>query len=48
MESAGWFTGNINVTGTTKDPVYTVTPIGVGKILDKVKKTIDKVLDGLK
>lgn len=48
LESAGWFIGNINISGTTKDPVYTVTPIGVGNILDKVKKAIDKVIDGLK
>jgi len=48
LESAGWFIGNINISGTTKDPVYTVTPIGVGNILDKVKKTIDKVKDILK
>ncbi len=48
LESAGWFIGNIKATGTTRDPVFTVTPVGIGNILDKVKKTIDKVLDGLR
>lgn len=48
LESAGWFIGNINVTGTTRDPVFTVTPVGIGNILDKVKKTIDKAIDGLR
>nr|MBU1328260.1 AsmA-like C-terminal region-containing protein [Candidatus Omnitrophota bacterium] len=48
LESAGWFIGNVKVSGTTQDPVFTVTPVGVGNILDKVKKTIDKVIDGLK
>ncbi|PIP67542.1 MAG: hypothetical protein CO035_07635 [Candidatus Omnitrophica bacterium CG_4_9_14_0_2_um_filter_42_8] len=48
LESAGWFIGNIKVTGTTKDPVFTVTPVGIGNILDKVKKTIDKAIDVLR
>ena len=48
LESAGWFTGSIKISGTTRDPVYTVTPLGVGNILDKVKKAIDKVRDILK
>lgn len=48
LESAGWFIGNIRATGTTHDPVFTVTPVGVGNILDKVKKAIDKVKDALK
>ena len=48
LESAGWFIGNIKISGTTRDPVYTVTPVGVGNILNKVKKTIDKVIDVLK
>lgn len=45
LESAGWFIGNINVSGTTKDPVYTVMPIGVGNIFEKVKRTLNKVKD---
>jgi hypothetical protein len=45
LESAGWFIGSIKITGDMKDPSYTVNPIGVGNILDKVKKTIDKVID---
>lgn len=48
LESAGWFIGNIKVTGTTRDPVFTVTPIGIGNILNKVKKTIDKAIDSLR
>ena len=48
LESAGWFVGNIKVSGNIQDPVFTVTPVGVGNILDKVKKTINKVLDVLK
>jgi AsmA-like C-terminal region len=48
LESAGWFIGNIKVTGTTRDPVFTVTPVGIGNILDKVKKTIEKAIDGLR
>ncbi|MBU1912926.1 MAG: AsmA-like C-terminal region-containing protein [Candidatus Omnitrophica bacterium] len=48
LESAGWFIGNIKVTGTTRDPVFTVTPVGIGNILNKVKKTIEKAIDGLR
>jgi len=48
LESAGWFMGTVKVSGTTKNAQFTVTPIGVGNILDKVKKTIDKVKDILK
>ena len=48
LESAGWFIGNIKITGTTRDPVFTVTPVGIGNILDKVKKTIDKAIDSLR
>jgi hypothetical protein len=48
LESAGWFVGNINITGNMKDPVFTVNPMGIGNILNKVKKTIDKVKDILK
>jgi hypothetical protein len=45
LESAGWFIGTINVSGNMKKPEFVVTPIGVGNILNKVKKTIDKVKD---
>jgi len=48
LESAGWFMGNIKISGTTRDPVYTVTPVGVGNILHKFKKTIDKMIDILR
>ena len=48
LESAGWFIGTIKVNGTTKDPAFTVAPVGIGNILDKVKKTIDKAIDGLR
>jgi len=48
LESAGWFTGSVKVSGTTRDPVFTVNPIGVGTIFDKVKKALDKVKDILK
>jgi len=48
LESAGWFIGNIKVAGTTRDPAFTVIPVGIGNILDKVKKTIDKAIDGLR
>ncbi|MDP2921725.1 MAG: AsmA-like C-terminal region-containing protein [Candidatus Omnitrophota bacterium] len=47
LESAGWFMGSVKISGTTRDPVYTITPVGVGNILNKVKKTIDKVKDML-
>ena len=43
LESAGWFIGTIKITGTSKNPVFTVMPVGVGNILEKVKRTIDKV-----
>ena len=45
LESAGWFIGTVKITGNMRDPVFTVNPVGVGNILDKVKKTIDKVID---
>jgi hypothetical protein len=45
LESAGWFIGTINVSGDMKKPEFVVTPIGVGNILNKIKKTIDKVKD---
>jgi len=48
LESAGWFIGTVEITGTSKEPVFNVNPIGVGNIFDKVKKTIDKVKDILK
>jgi len=48
LESAGWFIGSVKITGDVKDPVFTVNPIGVGNIFDKVKRTIDKVRDILK
>jgi hypothetical protein len=48
LESAGWFMGNIKISGNLKEPVFTVNPVGVGNILEKVKKTIDKVKDILK
>jgi hypothetical protein len=44
LESAGWFVGNVKITGYSKDPSFDVSPIGVGNILDKVKKTIDNIL----
>ncbi|MCX5692949.1 MAG: hypothetical protein NTX47_04595 [Candidatus Omnitrophica bacterium] len=48
LESAGWFMGSVKITGNMEEPVFTVNPIGVGNIFDKVKKTIDKVRDILK
>jgi hypothetical protein len=48
LESAGWFMGSVKITGNMEDPVFTVNPIGVGNIFDKVKKTIDKVKDILR
>jgi hypothetical protein len=48
LESAGWFAGSVRITGYSKDPDFNVNPIGVGNILDKVKKTIDKVKSILK
>lgn len=42
LESAGWFLGNLRISGTLKEPVFTITPIGVGNILDKVKNVLDK------
>ena len=48
LESAGWFIGSVKITGDMKDPEFTVNPLGVGNIFDKVKKTIDKVKDILK
>lgn len=48
LESAGWFVGSVKITGTSKDPVFTVNPVGVGNIFDKVKRAIDKVKDILK
>lgn len=48
LESAGWFIGSVRITGTMEEPSYTINPIGMGNILDKVKKTIDKVIDILK
>lgn len=48
LESAGWFVGSVRITGVSKDPEVTITPIGVGNIFDKVKKAIDKVKDILK
>jgi len=48
LESAGWFIGNINISGDIKKPEFTVNPVGIGNIFDKVKKTIDKVKDILK
>jgi hypothetical protein len=45
LESAGWFIGSVKITGDMKNPSYVVNPIGVGNILDKVKKTINKVID---
>jgi|GEM_PF-2176983 len=48
LESAGWFMGTVKITGNMEDPVFTVNPVGVGNIFDKVKKTIDKVKDILR
>jgi hypothetical protein len=48
LESAGWFIGTVNISGDMKKPEFTVNPIGVGNILNKVKKAIDKVKDILK
>jgi len=48
LESAGWFMGSVKITGNMENPAFTVNPIGVGNIFDKVKKTIDKVKDILK
>jgi len=48
LESAGWFMGSVKITGNMEDPVFTVNPIGVGNIFDKVKRTIDKVKGILK
>ncbi|MEK6732999.1 MAG: AsmA-like C-terminal region-containing protein [Candidatus Omnitrophota bacterium] len=48
LESAGWFIGSVKITGNMDDPVFTVNPLGVGNIFDKVKKAIDKVRDILK
>jgi len=48
LESAGWFLGNVKISGPINEPDFTVTPIGVGNIFEKVKKTIDKFKDILK
>jgi hypothetical protein len=45
LESAGWFVGNIVIKGTTREPEFMVTPVGIGNVLEKVKKTIEKVKD---
>jgi len=48
LESAGWFMGSVKITGNMEDPAFTVNPVGVGNIFDKVKQTIDKVKDILR
>ena len=48
LESAGWFVGSVKITGNIDEPVFTVNPVGVGNIFDKVKKAIDKVKSILK
>jgi hypothetical protein len=48
LESAGWFIGNVKITGNMEEPTFTVNPIGMGNVFDKVKRTIDKVKDILK
>ncbi len=48
LESAGWFIGDIKITGNIKDPSFSLNPIGMGNIFDKLKRTIEKVKDILK
>jgi len=48
LESAGWFMGSVKITGSMEEPVFTVNPLGVGNIFEKVKETINKAKDILK
>lgn len=48
LESAGQFFGNIKISGTLKEPKYSITAVSMENILEKVKKVIDTVKDILK
>ncbi|MFA4991065.1 MAG: AsmA-like C-terminal region-containing protein [Candidatus Omnitrophota bacterium] len=48
LESAGWFLGSIKIEGRIQDPSFSLAPVGVGNIFNKIKDTIDKVKDILK